>query len=152
MSEPSPAPDVIGWCAVAMPLKAWHQTFLIREEDRERAPEIDKVVTYSIAHFNAPGVEKIGALSGFVAQLAIEKPDSPMLTAGAALLSEEIGHPYWWVEAKIVEGQMATSVHRLEATNPEEAEAAFKDQPLIRMMSMTSLLMNTFRQPGKEGG
>jgi len=147
MSVPTPSSAVVGWGAVAMPAKMWQQTFALTEEDRSRSEDVDRVITYAMKHYNDPTVQRMGALTSFIAQLALEKPDNPMMRAAAALLSEEIGHPYWWVEAHVEDGGMHTSVHRIEAKTPEEAEAAFREVPQIRMMSMASALMGMVLRP-----
>jgi hypothetical protein len=151
MSEPTSPTDVIGWGAVVMPAKMWHHSIPITREDQGRADDVDKVITYGMANYRGPGsqtVQRMGALTSFLAQLAAEKPDNPMTRAAAALLSKEFGHRYWWVEAHEEGGGMHTSVFKLEGNTPEEAEAAFQEVPQVRTMMMMKAVMGLMTNPG----
>jgi hypothetical protein len=56
------------------------------KEDQAKAGDVDKVITYALSSYKgAGGIERMGALTSFIVQLAIEKPDSPMTRSPAAL-------------------------------------------------------------------
>jgi hypothetical protein len=142
MAETSSSKGVIGWGAAAMPLNGWHHSFTITEGDRALIHDVDDALARSISDEDSPVIDRLGTLCSFVVDVSRKKPGHPAITAVAAHISEDLGHPYWWIEANQVDGRTVTSVHRLEAKSPQEAEAAFKEQPPIHMMLLASSVMD----------
>jgi len=141
MATPSSSTGVIGWGAAAMPMKAWYHAFAIAESDRSLIHDVDDALAQTSSD-NDPSIDRMDTLCTFIVNVAREKPGHPAIKAVAAHISDDLGHPYWWIEATEVDGRLQTSVHRLEANSPEEAEVAFIEHPHIHMMLLAGSIMN----------
>jgi len=143
MSEPASSPVAIGWGAIVIPAQPQIQQIVIKESDRARTPEVDRVVRFAMDSYpGGAGLERMGVLTSFLVEIAGRDPAAPLVGATAALISEELGRPYWWVEAQREGGGIRTSIFPLEANSVSSAVAAFQAEPTVRMLKMARSVLD----------
>ena len=148
MREPSSV--AIGWGAIVLPKLPRIQQIVIKENDRLRAPEADKAVKLIMRSLpRDTGVQRMGLLTSFLVEMAERDPSGPMVGATALLISEELGRPYWWIEASKEAQGTSTSIFPLEANSVAEAVAAFRAEPTIKLLMTVKEILDLMQDLGK---
>ena len=150
MPEPSSISVAIGWGAIVIPKVPRIQQIVIKESDRLRAPEADRAVKLILGSLpKDTSVQRMGLLTSFLVEMAERDPHGPMVGATALLISEELGRPYWWIEASKEVHGTSTSVFPLEANSVAEAVAAFRAGPTVKLLMTVKGILDLMQDLGK---